>query len=56
MLASLFSSPVLKVTVSEDIVFLHPIDGDYPVSSRSTYSLASHSLTLMISRRRRTRY
>lgn len=31
MLASLFSSPTLQVTVSEDIVFLHPIDGDYPV-------------------------
>ncbi|GAA5992695.1 hypothetical protein JCM10908_006884 [Rhodotorula pacifica] len=30
MLASLFSSPTLSVTVSEDIVFLHPIDADYP--------------------------
>ncbi|GAA5985619.1 hypothetical protein JCM10908_007045 [Rhodotorula pacifica] len=31
MLASLFSSsPTLSVTVSEDIIFLHPIAADYP--------------------------
>ncbi|KAJ8294466.1 hypothetical protein OF846_002310 [Rhodotorula toruloides] len=30
MLASLFSSPTVKVTLSEDEVFVHPVDADYP--------------------------
>ncbi|BGO98424.1 Proteophosphoglycan 5 [Rhodotorula toruloides] len=30
MLASLFSSPTVKVTLNQDEIFVHPVDEDYP--------------------------
>lgn len=53
MLASLFSSPTVKVTLSEDEVFVHPVDADYPVNPR-TLSLSTWNARTDDSRAKQT--